>query len=116
MSSAGSTPSHDEAVARPTLCTDRLVLRPLSEDDLPDLVAMNGDPEVMAHISAPMTAEEVAAELPGWAAGEGDFGLWTGLVDSRFVGVWFLSAVPDDVHAGELGWRLPRASWGHGYA
>jgi len=101
---------------RPTLRTERLALRPLGYDHLPDLVAMNGDPEVMAHISAPMTAEEVAAELPGWVSGTGDFGLWTGLDNGGFVGVWFLSADPDDGRAGEVGWRLPRTSWGHGYA
>jgi RimJ/RimL family protein N-acetyltransferase len=98
------------------LHTERLVLRPLAEEDLLELVAMNGDPEVMAHISAPMTAGEVAAALPRWVAGQGDFGLWTGLRGGAFVGVWFLSADPDDGRAGEVGWRLPRASWGQGYA
>jgi RimJ/RimL family protein N-acetyltransferase len=58
----------------------------------------------------------VAAQLAGLVAGQGDFGLWTGLVDGAFVGVWFLSADPDDDRAGETGWRLPRAAWGHGYA
>jgi RimJ/RimL family protein N-acetyltransferase len=101
---------------RPTLHTERLTLRPLLVDDLADLVAMNADPEVMAHISAPMTADEVAAELPAWIGGNGDFGLWTGLAEGAFAGVWFLSADPDDDLAGELGWRLPRAVWGLGYA
>ena len=101
---------------RPTLRTDRLTLRPLSEADLPDLVALNADPEVMAFIGPPMSAAAVAAELPGWVTGQGDFGLWAGLVDGVFRGVWFLSGDPDDDHAGEIGWRLPRAAWGHGYA
>jgi RimJ/RimL family protein N-acetyltransferase len=101
---------------RPTLRTDRLTLRPVSESDLEDLVAMNGDPEVMAHIGAPRTAEQVATELPGWVRGHGDFGLWTGLADDAFAGIWFLSRDPDDACAGELGWRLPRARWGQGYA
>jgi RimJ/RimL family protein N-acetyltransferase len=101
---------------RPTLHTDRLTLRPLAAQDLGDLVAMNGDPEVMAHIGRPMSAEEVAAELPGWVRGRGDFGLWTGSVGDDFAGVWFLSRDPHDVQAGELGWRLPRHAWGHGYA
>jgi RimJ/RimL family protein N-acetyltransferase len=101
---------------RPTLRTDRLTLRPLSEADLPDLVAMNGDPEVMAYIGRPMTPEEVAAELPGWVRGDGGFGLWTGIAEGSFAGVWFLSRDPDDDAAGELGWRLPRHTWGRGYA
>jgi RimJ/RimL family protein N-acetyltransferase len=101
---------------RPTLHTDRLTLRPLAEGDLDDLVAMNGDPEVMAYIGPPMTAEQVASEHPDWLRGHGDFGLWAGLVDGGFAGVWFLSRDPDDEHAGEIGWRLPRHAWGQGYA
>jgi RimJ/RimL family protein N-acetyltransferase len=101
---------------RPTLRTDRLTLRPLSEGDLDDLVSMNGDPEVMAFIGPPMSAERVAAELPDWVRGHGEFGLWTGLVDGGFGGVWFLSRDPDEPRAGEVGWRLPRARWGQGYA
>jgi RimJ/RimL family protein N-acetyltransferase len=101
---------------RPSLRTDRLTLRPLVEEDLDDLVAMNGDPEVMAFIGRPMTAEQVAAELAGLARGDDDFGLWSGVVDGRFAGVWFLSRDPDDSTAGEIGWRLPRHSWGQGYA
>jgi RimJ/RimL family protein N-acetyltransferase len=101
---------------RPTLRTARLTLRPVRDDDLADLVAMNADPEVMAFIGPPQTAEEVAAELPGWVAGEGDLGLWAGDAADGFAGIWFLSADPDDPDAGETGWRLPRAAWGHGYA
>jgi RimJ/RimL family protein N-acetyltransferase len=101
---------------RPTLHTDRLALRPLGEGDLGDLVAMNGDPEVMAFICSPMTADEVEAELPDLVRDHGDFGLWAGLVNGQFAGVWFLSRDPEDPRAGEIGWRLPRHAWGHGYA
>jgi RimJ/RimL family protein N-acetyltransferase len=101
---------------RPTLRSDRLSLRPLCDGDLPDLVALNADPEVMTFIGPPMSAAEVASELPAWVAGQGEFGLWAGLCDGDFVGVWFLSADEDDDRAGETGWRLPRAAWGHGYA
>lgn len=101
---------------RTTLHTDRLTLRPLAEGDLDDLIAMNGDPEVMAFIGRPMTAEQVAAEHPDWIRGDDDFGLWAGIADGTFAGVWFLSRDPDDPAAGEIGWRLPRRAWGQGYA
>jgi RimJ/RimL family protein N-acetyltransferase len=101
---------------RPTLRTERLTLRPVAAVDLDDLVAMNGDPEVMEHIGPPMTAEEVEAEMPDWLRGHGSFGLWTGLVGDDFAGIWFLSGDPDDAAAAELGWRLPRHTWGQGYA
>src|SRR6478736_1528975 len=114
MRSGGSTPPHGETEARPTLHTDRLTLRPLAQTDLPDLVALNGDPEVMAFIGPPLSPEDVAAELPGWVAGHGDFGLWAGRTADGFAGVWFLSHDPDDPAAGEIGWRLPRQTWGRG--
>ncbi len=101
---------------RPTLHTARLALRPLATPDLDDLVAMNGDPEVMAYIGPPMSPAEVATELPGLVRGDGDFGLWAGLVRDEFAGVWFLSRDPDDPAAGEIGWRLPRHAWGQGCA
>jgi RimJ/RimL family protein N-acetyltransferase len=101
---------------RPTLRTERLILRPLAEEDLPDLVAMNGAPGVMAFIGPLLTPEQVAVALPEWVRGHGEFGLWTGLAEGAFAGVWFLSRDPDDDRAGEVGWRLPRPSWGHGYA
>ncbi len=102
---------------RPTLHTDRLSLRPLSDDDLTDLVALNGDGEVMRFITGrPLTAEEVAAELPRLTRSERGLGLWRGDDADGFAGVWFLVADPDDAGAAEIGWRLPRASWGRGLA
>jgi RimJ/RimL family protein N-acetyltransferase len=104
--------------ARPVLVTDRLTLSPLTQTDLPHLVELNGDPEVMRYITGhAMTPAEVAAELPGLVDSERGLRLWTGYdADSSFAGVWFLSADPDDPDAGELGWRLPRSVWGQGLA
>lgn len=102
----------------PTFVTERLTLRPLSASDLPHLVAMNGDPEVMRYITGrAMTPDEVAAELPSLVDGRRGLRLWSGNAeDGAFVGVWFLSADPDDPGAGELGWRLARSAWGRGLA
>ena len=103
---------------RPTLHTERLRLSPLAEADLPHLVAMNGDPEVMRYITGrPSTPEEVAAELPGLLGDERGLGLWSGHTgDDSFSGVWFLTGDPDDPTAGELGWRLPQSAWRLGLA
>ncbi len=102
---------------RPTLHTDRLTLRPLTDDDLPDLVALNGDPEVMRFITGrAMTPEEVATELPQLTRDERGLGLWSGGDAAGFAGVWFLVADPDDASAAEIGWRLPRGAWGRGLA
>jgi RimJ/RimL family protein N-acetyltransferase len=103
---------------RPTLVTERLTLSPLAASDLPHLVALNGDPEVMRYLTGrAMSPDEVAAELPGLLHGERGLRLWSGYdAHGAFAGVWFLSADPDDPDAGELGWRLPRAVWGQGLA
>lgn len=101
----------------PTLTSERLTLRPLTAADLPDLVALNGDPEVMAFITGrALTPAEVEADLPGLTRSEGGLGLWSGTDDDGFAGVWFLIADPDDESAAEIGWRLPRNRWGHGLA
>jgi RimJ/RimL family protein N-acetyltransferase len=102
----------------PTLVTARLRLAPLAEGDLPHLVALNGDPQVMRYLTGrAMTPDEVAAELPGLLHSERGLRLWSGYdAQDAFAGVWFLSADPDDPHAGEIGWRLPLTAWGRGLA
>jgi RimJ/RimL family protein N-acetyltransferase len=103
---------------RPTIVTERLTLTPTTEDDLPHLVAMNGDPEVMRFITGRASSpQEVADELPSLVRDTRGMGLWSGYdADGAFAGVWFLTSDPDDPDAGELGWRLPRSAWGRGLA
>jgi RimJ/RimL family protein N-acetyltransferase len=101
----------------PTLRTDRLSLQPLTDDDLPDLVALNGDEEVMRFITGrALTPAEVEAELPRLTRRERGLGLWSGRDADGFAGVWFLVVDPDDESAAEIGWRLPRSRWGRGLA
>jgi RimJ/RimL family protein N-acetyltransferase len=102
----------------PTLLTPRLRLAPLAEGDLPHLVALNGDPEVMRYLTGrAMTRDEVAAELPSLLHSERGLRVWSGYdAHGTFAGVWFLSADPDDPDAGEIGWRLPQTAWGRGLA
>jgi RimJ/RimL family protein N-acetyltransferase len=102
---------------RPTLVTERLRMTPLAGTDLPHLVAMNGDPEVMRYLTGrASTPQEVADELPALLRDEREMGLWCGYDAASFAGVWFLTADPDDPGAGEVGWRLPRSAWGRGLA
>jgi RimJ/RimL family protein N-acetyltransferase/protein-L-isoaspartate O-methyltransferase len=102
---------------RPTLHTGRLTLRPLTDEDLPHLVELNGDPEVMRFITGrALSPAEVAADLPRLTRSERGLGLWSGADADGFAGVWFLIPDPDDPTAAEIGWRLPRARWGRGLA
>ena len=76
---AADRPDRSRRMTRPTLHTARLTLRPLTDDDLPHLVALNGDPEVMRFITGrALTPAEVAADLPGCTGSERGLGLWSG--------------------------------------
>ncbi|MEV7971352.1 GNAT family N-acetyltransferase [Sphaerisporangium sp. NPDC088356] len=103
--------------------TERLVLRRWREEDLKPFAEMNADPEVMEHFPATLSRAESDAMAGRIEAGleEHGFGLWvvevrdsglfagfTGLVWQRFE-AHFTPAV-------EVGWRLAREAWGHGYA
>ncbi|MGK5742181.1 GNAT family N-acetyltransferase [Micromonospora sp. URMC 103] len=108
-----------------TLQTDRLLLRGWRDDDLDALAALNADPEVMRYIldgsvrDRRQSAEGLQKMTRDWE--ERGFGLFA--VEVRETGAligWAGLAVPEFLPevlpAVEIGWRLNRASWGHGYA
>ena len=84
---------------------------------------MNADPEVMEHFPARLTRAESEAAADRIEAGfdERGFGLWAlELADTGdFIGFTGLSVPRFTAHftpAVEIGWRLARPFWGHGYA
>lgn len=101
--------------------TERLILRRWRDSDREPFAAMNGDPAVVEHLQGPMSRErsdgfvdriEAHWEEHGW-------GLWAVEVPGvapfiGYVGLW----PADHVAPGmvEVGWRLAREHWGHGYA
>ncbi len=107
----------------PTLETERLRLRAFRESDREPFAALNADPEVMAWFPAQLSREESDAFLDRilkrwdedghglWAIerkADGAFLGFAGLVTHRFE-ARFTPAV-------EVGWRLARDAWGHGFA
>jgi RimJ/RimL family protein N-acetyltransferase len=105
------------------LTTERLVLRPWREGDREPFAVMNADPEVMEHFPHPLSAEQSDALVDSIESGfeERGFGLWAlELAETgRFIGFTGLSVPRFEAHftpAVEIGWRLTRSSWGHGYA
>ncbi len=103
------------------LVTDRLVLRRFADADREPFAAMNADPEVMEHFTAPLTraeSEGFAAAIERAFARDG-FGLWAVEAAGRFVGFVGLNRVrftAPFAPAVEVGWRLARDAWGRGYA
>ena len=105
------------------LRTERLFLRQWRASDLAPFAALNADPEVMRFLPAPLPRAEsdrLACRAEAELAAQG-WGLWAvEVVDGEpFVGFVGLSTVQFRAHftpAVEVGWRLARAHWDHGYA
>jgi RimJ/RimL family protein N-acetyltransferase len=101
--------------------TARLVLRTYTRDDLPLYAALNADPEVVRYLGGEPLTREYSDDIAEWAqqcyAEEGLGLLAVARRDSgEFLGMCGLhhqETYPDEV---EVGWRLARAHWGHGYA
>ena len=103
------------------LRTDRLLLRRGREEDRAPFAAMNADPVVMEHFPAPLTQEQSDALVDRIEAhfDEHGYGLWALEADGAFVG--FTGLVWQTYEASftpalEVGWRLARSAWGHGFA
>ncbi|MEM9516945.1 MAG: GNAT family N-acetyltransferase [Actinomycetota bacterium] len=103
--------------------TNRLALRRWRATDLPLFAALNADPAVMEFMPKLLTRAESDAfvERISSSFDERAYGLWAvEVADSgAFVGFTGLSAALFEAPftpAVEVGWRLARSSWGHGYA
>jgi RimJ/RimL family protein N-acetyltransferase len=105
------------------LRTPRLLLRQWRDSDDAPFAALNADPAVMEHFPRPFTADESRALADRYAAQlEADgYGIWAVEVLETeelagFVGLarpqWEAAFTP----CVEIGWRLARSAWGHGYA
>jgi RimJ/RimL family protein N-acetyltransferase len=105
------------------LRTERLLMRRWRAADRDAFAAMNADPEVMRHFPAPLdrAASDVFADRIEARFDEQGYGLWAlEVVDGPgFVGFTGLNPMPEGVPGAggvEVGWRLARSAWGHGYA
>ena len=100
--------------------TDRLLLRPFRDEDLPAYAALNAHPRVAEMLGGPLTRAE-SDDIALWANG-----LWErerlGLLavqrraDGAFLGMCGLHRLRDRPGDVEVGWRLAPELWGNGYA
>ena len=98
--------------------TARLRLRQWTDADLEPFAQLNADPEVVEYFPAALTREAsdgLAARARAHLEEHG-WGLWAVEVDGRFAGFTGLARPSWDRSMVEVGWRLARWAWGHGYA
>ena len=109
-------------VAVAEIRTGRVLLRAWREEDLDPFAALCADPEVMRHFPATLTRAECAEAMERIDAHfeRRGFGLWAmelpGL--SPFIGFVGLAVPRFEARFApcvEIGWRIERAHWGHGY-
>lgn len=98
--------------------TARLLLRAWTADDRAPFAVMNADPEVMTYFPATLTRaqSDAMADRCQEALVQDGWGLWALEVEGRFAGFTGLARPRWDPSLVEVGWRLPRWAWGHGYA
>lgn len=99
--------------------TARLRLRPLSESDLDQLVALNSDRDVMKYVTGgkPMLIEQSEARfkfyLSHWQ--QYGFGLFAVEYKDEFAGFCGMQYLDDTLEV-EVGYRLAKDFWGKGIA
>jgi RimJ/RimL family protein N-acetyltransferase len=106
-----------------TIRTDRLFMRRWRESDRAPFAALNGDPETMRFF--PETLDRAASDafvdrIEARFDQQG-YGLWALEIaePGQFIGYTGFNPVPDGVPGAsgmEIGWRLARHAWHHGYA
>jgi RimJ/RimL family protein N-acetyltransferase len=105
------------------LRTDRLIMRRWRDADRDPFAALNADPEVMRYFPASLdrgASDALVDRIEELFQRQG-FGLWALEVvgTGEFIGFTGLNPMPAGVPGAggmEVGWRLARHAWRHGYA
>ena len=105
------------------LRTERLIMRRWQESDLVPFAELNGDAETMRFFPSTLdrTASDAFAGRIEARFEQQGYGLWALEVagSGTFIGYTGLNPMPDGVPGAggmEVGWRLARHAWHHGYA
>jgi RimJ/RimL family protein N-acetyltransferase len=111
------------AVRLDSLRTDRLVMRRWQDADREPFAALNADPHTMRFFTGILdrvASDAIVDRIEERFEAQG-FGMWALEIAStgQFIGFTGLNPLPDGMPGGggtEVGWRLARTAWHHGYA
>ena len=107
------------SVAEFRLETDRLTLREWTDADRDGAWAMAQDPEVMRYLPVLDRAgsDAMVDRMIAMQAAHGHtFWVMERRADGQYIGMCGMSPPREPLVEYEIGWRLARAAWGHGYA
>jgi len=103
--------------------TDRLLMRRWRDSDRAPFAALNGDPETLTFFPATLdrAASDAFVDRIEELFEQQGFGNWALEIreTGEFIGYTGLNPLPDDVPGAggmEIGWRLVKHAWHHGYA
>jgi RimJ/RimL family protein N-acetyltransferase len=103
--------------------TERLLMRRWKASDRAPFAELNADPEVMRYFRGTLDREgsDAFVDRIEKAFDERGYGLWAVevIATGEFIGFTGLALHTFEAHftpAVEVGWRLARSAWGHGYA
>jgi len=111
------------AVRLDRLRTDRLVMRRWRDADREPFAALNADPQTMRFFPGTLdraASDKIVDRIEQRFEALG-FGMWALEIAStgQFIGFTGLNPLPEGMPGGggtEVGWRLARTAWHHGYA
>jgi RimJ/RimL family protein N-acetyltransferase len=106
-----------------TIRTSRLLMRRWQDSDREPFATLNGDPDTMVFFPATLdraASDAVIDRIEDLFEQQG-YGLWALEITGtgQFIGFTGLNPMPADVPGAgglEVGWRLARHAWHHGYA
>lgn len=103
--------------------TGRLLMRRWRDDDREPFAALNGDPETLQFFPSTLDrpASDALVDRIEALFDQQGYGLWALEITAtaEFIGFTGLNPMPDGVPGAggvEVGWRLARHAWHHGYA
>lgn len=104
------------------LRTERLLLRPLTDGDIDDVLAWMSDPEIVRYqLYEPRSREQVAehvakATATNRIAERGDWVEFGIELEGRIIGIIYFSLASVDDETAEIGWALTAGYHGKGFA